>query len=169
MSLTIDYGWQFVECVLSMNSWRIQWNKFPNFSRWDNFTDFHPLWISLYRLWLKETLLVESRLLSNRFFPLLFKKILLLPTCNPTSIWNVFGCYICGKRKKSIHWMLWGMRNEYQDHHYSAYSASLPLFFAFATSKVKMYHVTPPKKFISRYKTECQLFVYIFVELSADC
>ena len=60
-----------------------------------------------------------------------------------------FGMYldvICGKRKKSIHWMLWGMRNEYQDHHYSAYSASLPLFFAFATSKVKMYHVTPPKK-----------------------
>ena len=153
-----------------MNSWRIQWNKFPNFSRWDNFSDFHPLWISLYRLWLKETLLVESRLLSNRFFPFYSKNFFF---CQHV-ILPQFGMYldvICGKRKKSIHWMLWGMRNEYQDHHYSAYSASLPLFFAFATSKVKMYHVTPEKKiaFISQYKIECQLFVYIFVELSADC
>ena len=30
-----------------------------------------------------------------------------------------FGMYL-DVSKKSIHWMLWGMRNEYQDHHYSA-------------------------------------------------
>ena len=140
--------------VLSMNSWRIQWNKFPNFSRWDNFSDFHPLWVEIVKQQ------VFSRFFSKNFF---FCQHVILPQ---------FGMYldvICGKRKKSIHWMLWGMRNEYQDHHYSAYSASLPLFFAFATSKVKMYHVTPEKKLRSYHSTKLSvscLFKF-FVEVSA--
>ena len=153
--------------VLSMNSWRIQWNKFPNFSRWDNFTDFHPLWISLYRLWLKETLLSKLRLLSNRFFPLLFKKLLLLPTCNPTSIWNVFGCYMWQAQKK---YSLNALRYEKRIPgspllSIQCFSSSLLRFRYFQGENVSC---DPSKKiaFISQYKTECQLFFTYLIKVS---
>ena len=167
--------------VLSMNSWRIQWNKIPNFSRWDNFSDFHPLWISLYRLWLKETLLSKLRLLSNRFFPLLFKKLLLLPTCNPTSIWNVFGCYMWQAQKK---YSLNALRYEKRIPgspllSIQSFSSSLLRFRYFQgenvscdpSKKLRSYHSTILSVsclFTRLMRVSC-LFTYEFVWLSAVC